>query len=85
MQIDRSRRKRTLGPRERIRLREPRVRPTDQREDEDSDASHPALLRERYFLSVVPTSVPIAPNVVCAAFSPSRKSLSLNVEKRSVG
>ena len=39
----------------------------------------------RYFFSFAPVSCPNAPSVVCAAFSPRRKSLSLNVEYRSVG
>lgn len=39
----------------------------------------------RYGLIVAPVSVPIAPSVVCAALSPSLKSLSLYVVNTSVG
>jgi hypothetical protein len=38
-----------------------------------------------YFASVVTTNCATALNVVCAAFKPSLKSLSLNVEKTSIG
>ena len=38
-----------------------------------------------YLTSVAPVSIAIAASVVCAAFRPSRKSLSLYVEYRSVG
>jgi len=38
-----------------------------------------------YFFSVAPVRIASPLNVVCAAFKPSRKSLSLNVAKTSVG
>src|SRR3954468_1775759 len=38
-----------------------------------------------YFATRAPVSDAIAASVVCAAFSPSRKSLSLNVDMTSMG
>ena len=45
----------------------------------------PILPLMPYFLTVAPVNCAMAPSVVCAAFRPSRKSLSVYVANRSVG